>query len=195
LLPEFESVNLTEVINFGGRYFQTPKYQEAAKKIGVPFGEIFKKIATNQYLHSCVKPSKNQMDFISFLSENNFNIIGYPTARPKELMEITARSFNYFNFPVAPIIDTQASSTDPSEAKVAFFKKLLADFTINKPILFFDDHVKTAIKLKEEFSGIINPIVPIVPRNKHEIEKLKENNINFGTLQELSKVIGKNYQS
>jgi len=125
---------------------------------------------------------------VSDFTNAEFKIIGYPTARPNLLMKITAQSLFYFGFPQAPVIDTKASSANPSEAKVKFFKDLLAELTLQKPIIFIDDHIETALEIQKQLERSVIPIVPIVPRNRNMIKTLRQYNVLHGPPTQLCRL-------
>lgn len=186
-------VPIDEVIAAGGRHFQVHQYQNAVEELNAmepsspkkKFGDYYAAVATNEGLHARMRPVTGVIKFQKQLEQMGFTTCGYPTARPEKIIPISAAALHYFHFTEAPVIDVAADLKDPSDAKVAFMQRVFAQQPDTKLVLFFDDHVQTAIKLQEAFPGKVVSLVPIVPRNKHQIPDLEKHDIIHGSFEEL----------
>ena len=119
--PDFIPVTLAEVLKEGGRYFKVGRYQEAAKKTGTAFSDIFKKVSQDEDIHAYIMPTQSTQKLQSDIAKMGYIIAGYPTARPQTLAKTTAGALKHFGFEEAPVIDVLAETVDPSQAKVQFF--------------------------------------------------------------------------
>lgn len=191
LIPGFRGVGFAQVQQAGGRYYMVPEYQQAAKQVGEDFYGIYTKvIAVNETLHAGMAPHKGALELQQQFAQKGFRVVGYPTARPHELARVTAASLLLNGFQKAPVIDVVADSGNPQHAKISFFvKHVLPQIRQGQSIYFVDDHVETAIGVQEACDGKITVLVPLMARNRTEIQKLRENNIAYGTLTELAKLI------
>jgi len=188
-VPNFKPVSLNDVLEAGGRYFQVQRLQDAAEILGKKFSQIWKELDSDPEIYSFMRPTQSRQQMVKDFTDNGFSVVGYLTARPDSLMEITAKSLAYFEFDEAPVINTNGSSADPSDAKVKFFEGLLSQTTIQDPIIFIDDHVNTALAIQKRLERRVIPVVPIVPRNENMIETLKKHDVLYGFPHELCSLV------
>ncbi len=177
--------SVDEVVAAGGRYFQVPEYQEAARELGIPFRDLYRTVATSREAHARMRPVNGVLQFQRELDVMGFPTCGYPTARPDAIIPVSAASLKYWGFDRAPVLDVEAELADPSDAKLMFMNRVLEQSPDAGPVVFVDDHVPTAIKLHDAFPGRVIPLVPLVPRNRHQAPLLAERGIIHGTFPQL----------
>ncbi|OGK08400.1 hypothetical protein A2767_06460 [Candidatus Roizmanbacteria bacterium RIFCSPHIGHO2_01_FULL_35_10] len=194
-IPEFKPVSLNEVKLAGGRYYQVERYQEAAKMMNVDFYNLFQIVQNDVGLHSLMMPTPDRKELVAAFVKSEFAIGGYPTARPTSLTQVTAASLSFYGLPVAPVIDVNADSGQPANAKVEFFKRILElDDDNGKTIVFIDDDVRTVKSVSQAFPHLIC-MVPTVPRNIDRLQELVGTNIIYGSPLQLAECISKINQS
>lgn len=175
-----------------GRYYQVPRYQEAASKMGVKFLELFLKVQNDIELHAAMMPTPDRLEVVEEFLRSGFVLGGYPTARPSSLSQVTASALNYFGFPKGPVIDVNADSGKPANAKVDFFRNVLEGNQANKKIVFMDDDIDTVIAVKKALPDIVC-IVTQVQRNDTRIDAvvLDQLGIIHGSPREIKSLISR----
>lgn len=190
-LAEFKSVSLETVVLSGGRYYQVPSYTEAADALGRDFYEVFtSEVAANEALHALIGTYSGAVELQKRFANSNIPVVGYPTARPHALSHVTSAALRHHGFENAPVIDVSADSGNPQHAKANFYTSKVLPYIQSKTIFHIDDHPETAISIQEQCEGIVIPVVPIVPRNRHSIPQLQERGIMTGTFNEIADKIG-----
>lgn len=190
IIPSFKGVTHAEVVQAGGRYYQVPAYQEAALMVGKDFYKIYiEQVAKNRDLHADMYPHKGALDLQKSLIEGDATVAGYPTARPHELSDVSAAVLKYFGFAKAPVIDVAADSGNPQNAKAVFFHDKILPVAQGKRIILIDEHVQTALAIRELCGDLVIPIVPIMARNAHETAVLQQQGILHGPLSKLSSLL------
>lgn len=188
-IPGFIPVSLDEVLVAGGRYYQVPRFQEAASIIGETFSAIYQReAAKNERLHASMSANKAMQGIQTVASKSGMILAGYPTARPTEITRITAAWLKENGMQQAPVIDVSADSGNPQEAKVRYLESLLPEIPaeFHGKTFLIDDHIPTAILLQERTKGAIVPLVPEVPRNAPMISQLDAHGITHGNSATLS---------
>lgn len=192
----FEPVTLQEVLAAGGRYFNVPRYQEAAQTLKKPFKAIWQTVAEHPLAHAKMVPWKGALHLYQAVLDKGYTVVGYPTARPQSMASISARSLKTYRLPMAPIVDVMAQSADPSIAKLGFFQDVLQALSQEKiamlelqPIVLVDDHVKTALLIHEVLGQYVRVLVPQVPRNQNEAAILGQAGIPYGYHDELAELL------
>lgn len=194
VLTDFAPVTLTELLAHSGRYFQVPRYQQAASEMGLTFGALWQEVSLDAEAHASMLPFPQARELQQTFSEGGAAIAGYPTARPQDIIRLTAASLKHHHLAKAPVIDTQASSADPSHAKLAFFRERVLPYLPEDHQLYLvDDHASTAIAIKEALNGRVEVLVPIVARNRDRIDQLRHAGVTYGTLNELVAFIRQKY--
>lgn len=169
-IHNFPKLTVPEIMSFGGRYDKVPDLVAAAQKLGYATYDEFHEqvIAGNAKLHANITPNKDYTELLKTLAAQGYPVAAYLTARPPEMLPVTAQNLAINYAPLAPIICTQAMA-DPVRAKVKVMDALLGNGShpgIN--VLYLDDHIGTTKAMREITDPRLTALAPIVDRNRHQ---------------------------
>lgn len=170
-IRNFPKLTVPEVMSYGGRYDKVPDLVAAAIALGYENYDKFHEqvIAGNAELHANITPNKEYTELLKILAAQGYPVAAYLTARPPEMLPVTAHNLAINYAPLAPIICTQAMA-DPVRAKVKVMDALLGNGShpgIN--VLYLDDHIGTIKAMREITDPRLTAFAPIVDRNRPQL--------------------------